>query len=406
MIGTANQIAWAEQIRVQVSAEFDRVRKALESAAEKQSGKRRADTEAMIAILEEKRAEVMAREEAGYFIHDWQETEHSGARPDYRGHSLQGDQSVTPPLRRGNRAEWGERTDYCCGLALTDPLIEVPMTSPETTNSTRRFCCRPADVSLVATGWLSPNPWEPMEDVTMPCPNQEIANRVRAVFRQAHVELVRSHAVGMAFHFEPQSGIGQNDAGDLGQLLARAGLERILPGVEKNVRHVDDEASGAVAGLQDGVELQHQFVAQFLLLALGLSRLRDLLRLLGLRASTQLPCRAAATLRPQAPHPALCVRPALWLRPLRVGRQAAHPTWCDSACACAAARARSASFASARASAAAALAAASRPAEAARSCARRASAWFFNVISRASSAVCTASRAVIAIGLVPAFLVL
>jgi hypothetical protein len=31
------------------------------------------DTEAVIAILEDKRAEVMSREQAGYFIHDWQE---------------------------------------------------------------------------------------------------------------------------------------------------------------------------------------------------------------------------------------------------------------------------------------------------------------------------------------------
>jgi hypothetical protein len=30
-------------------------------------------TQAILAILEEKRAEVMAREQAGYFIHDWQE---------------------------------------------------------------------------------------------------------------------------------------------------------------------------------------------------------------------------------------------------------------------------------------------------------------------------------------------
>lgn len=32
--------------------------------------------------------------------------------------------------------------------------------------------------------------------------SQKIANRVRPVFRQAHVELVCSHAVGMAFHAE------------------------------------------------------------------------------------------------------------------------------------------------------------------------------------------------------------
>ena len=73
MMGTVNQIAWAEQIKIQVNGEFDRVRALLELAACRQSAKARVDTEVMIAILEEKRAEVMAHEEAGYFIHDWQE---------------------------------------------------------------------------------------------------------------------------------------------------------------------------------------------------------------------------------------------------------------------------------------------------------------------------------------------
>ena len=31
------------------------------------------DTQAVITILEDKRAEVMGKDEAGYFIHDWQE---------------------------------------------------------------------------------------------------------------------------------------------------------------------------------------------------------------------------------------------------------------------------------------------------------------------------------------------
>ena len=73
MTGTVNQIEWAKQIKSQVAAEFDRVKTALEAAAAKQSGQERMDTQAMIAILEEKRAEVMAHREAGYFIHDWQE---------------------------------------------------------------------------------------------------------------------------------------------------------------------------------------------------------------------------------------------------------------------------------------------------------------------------------------------
>ena len=73
MSGTANQVEWAERIRRQVNDEFDRVAAAFQSIADKQNDDRRADTEAIIAILEDKRAEVVSREQAGYFIHDWQE---------------------------------------------------------------------------------------------------------------------------------------------------------------------------------------------------------------------------------------------------------------------------------------------------------------------------------------------
>jgi hypothetical protein len=73
LTGTVNQIEWAKQIRTQVNAEFDRVRTALEAAATKQSGHDRKNTQTIIAILEAKRSEVMEHQEAGYFIHDWQE---------------------------------------------------------------------------------------------------------------------------------------------------------------------------------------------------------------------------------------------------------------------------------------------------------------------------------------------
>ena len=73
MIGTLNQIAWAVQIKSQVEAEFDRVRKVLEYAITKQSPEDAADIEAIIRILEDKRAEVIKNEQAGYFIHEWQE---------------------------------------------------------------------------------------------------------------------------------------------------------------------------------------------------------------------------------------------------------------------------------------------------------------------------------------------
>jgi hypothetical protein len=73
MSGTSSQVEWAERIKRQKIAEFDRVAAALRSVAGKQDHEKRADTEAVIAILEDKRAEVMSKRHAGYFIHEWQE---------------------------------------------------------------------------------------------------------------------------------------------------------------------------------------------------------------------------------------------------------------------------------------------------------------------------------------------
>lgn len=73
LYGTADQVESAERIRARVRAEFDRVAASFLSIAKRQNGERRADTEAVIAIVEEKRNEVLAREQAGYFIHEWQD---------------------------------------------------------------------------------------------------------------------------------------------------------------------------------------------------------------------------------------------------------------------------------------------------------------------------------------------
>jgi hypothetical protein len=73
MTGTPSQIEWAEQIKPRVNAEFDRVAVALLAVAGNQMEQDRLDTQTVIAILEEKRAEVMANDQAGYFIRDWQE---------------------------------------------------------------------------------------------------------------------------------------------------------------------------------------------------------------------------------------------------------------------------------------------------------------------------------------------
>jgi hypothetical protein len=73
MTGTDSQIEWADQIKPRVDAEFDRVAKLFRTAADSQRGQERIDTESVIAILEEKRAEVLANDRAGYFIRDWRE---------------------------------------------------------------------------------------------------------------------------------------------------------------------------------------------------------------------------------------------------------------------------------------------------------------------------------------------
>jgi len=71
--GTENQVEWALRIKCRVNEEFDRVAAAFRVVADRQTGGRRTETETIITILEEKRSEVMSREEAGYFIHGWQE---------------------------------------------------------------------------------------------------------------------------------------------------------------------------------------------------------------------------------------------------------------------------------------------------------------------------------------------
>ena len=71
--GSPAQIEWAGRIRLTADAEFTRVAAALRAVAAGQQEAGRQRTETVIAILEEKRAEVMARNQAGYFIREWQE---------------------------------------------------------------------------------------------------------------------------------------------------------------------------------------------------------------------------------------------------------------------------------------------------------------------------------------------
>jgi len=71
--GTSSQVEWATLIKQRVASEFDRVATVFRKVAGNQDDCRRASTESVLVILEEKRATVMANDQAGYFIRDWQE---------------------------------------------------------------------------------------------------------------------------------------------------------------------------------------------------------------------------------------------------------------------------------------------------------------------------------------------
>ena len=71
--GTPNQIESAEQIRLAVAQEFDRVAKVFQAQVSIQTGQKQAETRTILAILEQKRAETMSIPFAGYFIREWRE---------------------------------------------------------------------------------------------------------------------------------------------------------------------------------------------------------------------------------------------------------------------------------------------------------------------------------------------
>lgn len=56
---------------------------------------------------------------------------------------------------------------YCC--APPADAVVFPIASPDSTSSTRRFCCLPSAVSLVAIGWVLPKPRASTELAAIPC---------------------------------------------------------------------------------------------------------------------------------------------------------------------------------------------------------------------------------------------
>ena len=73
LIGSEAQTEWAGRIRACVDSEFDRVVAAFQVVANEQDAAGRASTAAIIAIAEDIRNTVMRNQQAGYFIHNWQD---------------------------------------------------------------------------------------------------------------------------------------------------------------------------------------------------------------------------------------------------------------------------------------------------------------------------------------------
>ena len=71
--GTAGQIAWAAEIRIQVTAEFDRFAKSLNDGANRFRSLDRAEIGTLLAMLAEHRKSVLSAAQAEYFINQWQE---------------------------------------------------------------------------------------------------------------------------------------------------------------------------------------------------------------------------------------------------------------------------------------------------------------------------------------------
>ncbi len=95
-------------------------------------------------------------------------------------------------------------------------------------------------------------------------------DRLCAPLGETLVVFIATNAIGIAFDSQRQRRIGEHDAADLGQLLARHRAKCVLAGVEENVGHVDDQAARRVASLEDSVELLQQAGAEFFAITLGL----------------------------------------------------------------------------------------------------------------------------------------
>src|SRR5580704_9911389 len=99
---------------------------------------------------------------------------------------------------------------------------------------------------------------------------EKVADGVGAALGELLIEIIAANAVGVAFDLESEAGMGENNAGNFCELFAGAGLEGVAAGVEKNVGHVDDEAAGGIARLQNGIQLVEKLRAKLGFFGFGL----------------------------------------------------------------------------------------------------------------------------------------
>ena len=180
------------------------------------------------------------------------------------------------------------------------------MGSPETTISTRRFCCRPAALSLDATGSGLAEADGRHRGAGTPCPPDTRARNRRAS-RRASGCTRRCRCCRCGLPTGSSARDRQQNAGHLGQFFARAGLQRVLVEVEEHVGDVDDQAARRFARFQNQVQLLAQALAQSLSFSASALSAAPVGRAgavgFGLRGLLLLPAAAAARHR-RRPFPA------------------------------------------------------------------------------------------------------
>jgi hypothetical protein len=91
------------------------------------------------------------------------QSEHSRACDSNYFHVLLSPQGAPSKLRLGGVLRTSYRKLPVCGLTA------LPIASPDTRSSTRRFCCRPEALSFEATARLLPKPLAVTAAVATPC---------------------------------------------------------------------------------------------------------------------------------------------------------------------------------------------------------------------------------------------